>query len=129
MFDTYHSKECGSFNKSVTDLKWNCDGTYLAVGVTDKSVKIHSYESNNLKLIQTITCINSPTQICWHPTNLIRFAIISDERTIDIWDIKSQQAIIKITSSGGNINLSWSPDGKYIAQIILLLLKLVLVNY
>lgn len=115
MFDSYQSKESGSFNKSVSDLKWNCDGNYLAVGVTDKTVKIHSFESGNLKLIQSVPCLNSPTQICWHPTNPLRFAVISDDRTVDIWDVHAQQSVTKIASSGGNINLTWSPDGKYIA--------------
>ena len=109
-------RETALHTKQITDIKWNCDGSYLSAASYDKTVKIHSYESNSsIKLLQSIPCNVTPSQVCWHPNNSERFAIISDEKNVELWDVKGVSAVLKIPTLGGNIYISWSPDGKYLA--------------
>ena len=121
MFNSYSIRDISIHTKPLADVKWNCDGSLLATAGYDKNIKIHSLDnssssaSNILKLLQTITCTSTPTQLCWHPNNNNKFAIISDERNVEIWEVKGRHASMKINSLGGNINISWSIDGKYLA--------------
>lgn len=102
--------------KPVVDLKWNCDGSYLGSVSYDKSVKLYSLDSSGtLKLVQTIPCTVTPNNLCWHPTNEKRLAILTDDKNIEVWDIKGSAPSSKLVSLGSNINASWSPNGKYLA--------------
>ena len=116
MFQSHSVRETALHTKPITDIKWNCDGSYLSAASYDKTVKIHILESNgSIKMLQSIPCIATPSQICWHPNNPERFAIISDDKNVELWDVKGTSAVLKIPTLGGNINISWSPDGKYLA--------------
>lgn len=74
-------------------------------------------------------------QLCWDPTHPEHLATASADKTVKIWDARSTATfplllmIIIIVSfsfqdgkctstiktSGANINISWSPNGQYIA--------------
>jgi THO complex subunit 3 len=102
--------------KPVVDLKWNCDGSYLGSASYDKSVKLYSLDSSGvLKVVHTIACTVTPDSLCWHPTNPTRLAILTNEKNIEIWDVKATSPSSKLVSLGSNLNASWSPNGKYLA--------------
>ena len=119
MLQTYSVKDitaANSHSKPLTDVKWNCDGNYASTASYDKSVKIHLLESSgSLKTVHSISCTAAPAKVCWHPTNPVRFAIISDDKNLDIWDVRATNVTMKILTLGSNINMSWSPNGKYLA--------------
>ena len=117
MFNTYSVREFALHSKPISDLKWNCDGNLLGAAGSDKFVKIHILDSaGSLKLLQSIPCFYTPNALYWHPFNSSRFAVISDEKSIEIWDVRSgsQNATMKINGTGGHIHASWSPCGKYL---------------
>jgi THO complex subunit 3 len=44
-----------------------------------------------------------------------RFASISGEEELKLWDTRTNRPSATVRTGGGNINLSWSPDGRHIA--------------
>ena len=118
MFKSLVSVSPNLHSKAVNYLQWNSDGNYLgSVSIPEKTVKISQLDSKsmNAKVLHTVPCSNVPAAVCWHPTDPIRFAICGDDKTVDIWDVRASKAVSKIPTSGQNINMSWSPNGKNIA--------------
>ncbi|KAK9718815.1 hypothetical protein K7432_005197, partial [Basidiobolus ranarum] len=53
--------------------------------------------------------------LCWDPTHPDRLATASIDKTVRIWDARAGKCTYTIQTTGENINICWSPDGKYIA--------------
>ena len=104
---SYHQKPVGT-------MQWSCDGTYLGSSSSDKQVKIGQLDSTGLRPVHTIPSLTSITQIVWHPTEPSRFCIAGDDKAIELWDVRASRAASKITTLGSNLNVAWSPDGKYL---------------
>jgi WD40 repeat protein len=102
--------------KQVNIARWNSDGLYLGSSSSDKQVKIGQLEgSGTLRQVQTIPMITNVTQIVWHPTETGRFCVAGDDKAIELWDVRASRATSKIQTLSSNLNVSWSPDGKYLA--------------
>eukprot|EP00981_Chlorochromonas_danica_P008617 scaffold2240_cov172-Ochromonas_danica.AAC.7 len=54
-------------------------------------------------------------QVCWHPSEANRFALCSDDKVVEFWDMRGSKPSMKISALGGHINMSWSPSGHYLA--------------
>ena len=105
---TYHTG-------SVTDLKWNCDGTFLGSVSTDKTLKIAAVEKNGSPRVVQSIVDTLYTCIAWHPTQSNCFALGgSDENELELWDVRAQKARVKIVCPAGAMNMAWSPDGNKI---------------
>lgn len=50
----------------------------------------------------------------WDPTNPERLVTASTDSTVRFWDIRQGKATQVIQTTGQNINLTISPDGKYV---------------
>ena len=102
--------------KPISDLKWNVDGDFLATVSKDKTTKISALKSDgSLKLVHTVPSSLMPLKIAWHPTTTNCFAVAGDDTNIDLWDVRAPRATARLPSLGNNINISWSPDGRYLA--------------
>lgn len=100
----------------VVDLSWNCDGTLLGSTSRDKNTKICQMdEDNTLKLIHTIPSKSNVMKIVFHPSNPSQFAIAGEDQKVDVWDVRASKPKMRLTTLGSNINMSWSPNGDYIA--------------
>lgn len=53
-------------------------------------------------------------QLRWDPTNPERLVTASTDSTVRFWDIRQGKATQTIQTTGQNINLTISPDGKYV---------------
>lgn len=97
-YSSYQIKDVSGFSKMLFHLKWNTDGSYLASICGDRTVRINSLEENsgNLSAIQTIPTQVLMTQVSWNPKNNSRLAICSDDKLVELWDVR------------GNISLNTS---------------------
>lgn len=105
-----------SFSVSRIDsLRWNCDGLHLASSSTDKQVKVGQLDpTGTLRTVHTIPSLTAVKSIVWHPTEPGRFCVVGDDKSIDLWDVRASRPASRIATLGGNLNVSWSPDGKYL---------------
>lgn len=102
--------------KPFSDARWNCDGSYIGTASLDKNVKIGQLElTGNIRSVHSVPCSGSIAQVCWHPLDPNRYAIVGSDKTMEVWDIRATRPTSKLTTLGNNINASWSPDGQYIA--------------
>eukprot|EP00105_Crassostrea_gigas_P034458 XP_019918606.1 PREDICTED: THO complex subunit 3-like [Crassostrea gigas] len=58
---------------------------------------------------------DSVDQLCWHPKNLDQLVTASGDKTIRIWDARTNRSVATVNTKGENINICWSPDGSIIA--------------
>ena len=58
---------------------------------------------------------DSVDQLCWHPANNDLFATASGDKSVRIWDCRTQKCVSVVNTKGENINISWSPNGAHIA--------------
>lgn len=54
-------------------------------------------------------------QLTWHSSNPDLVATASGDKTVRIWDTRSQKSVSTINTKGENINITWSSDGSTIA--------------
>lgn len=88
----------------------------LRLGSFDKTVVIFSL--NQDKLIKDYTLkghTGSVDQLCWHPTHPYQLCTASLDRTVRVWDVRSNRPTATINTKGENINICWSPNGQTIA--------------
>lgn len=97
-------------------FQWNLDGSFLASGSYDKSCKIASFDpQGGLKVCHVVNCSSPPSQVSWHPVERNRFALGGDDVSIDLWDVRAPKAALRLSSLGHNLQMSWSPNGKFLA--------------
>jgi len=115
-WDHHSFQDIGYHSGAIYDVQWNCDGTYLASACADKTVKIAALDAKNgtVRMVQTCTGMTSPRQVCWHPTESSTFAIAGEDKIVELWEVRDQKPKARISTGGGNINISWSPSGKHI---------------
>ncbi|XP_014214100.1 THO complex subunit 3 [Copidosoma floridanum] len=116
-FKTHNKvREQQSHTAKVHSVGWNCDGKFLASGSFDKCVCIFSLSPDRLKLETTFRGHGgSVDQLCWHASNPELLSTASGDKTVRIWDTRTQKCTANISTKGENINISWSPDGNTIA--------------
>ncbi|ODM93044.1 THO complex subunit 3 [Orchesella cincta] len=109
-------KEYGGHSHKIHTLDWNADGRRLASGSFDKTVCI--FQMDRDKLSKEVTFkghTDSVDQLCWHAKHPDLLATASGDKTVRIWDARIQKTTEVFTTKGENINITWSPDGNFIA--------------
>ncbi|XP_077287861.1 THO complex 3 homolog tex [Arctopsyche grandis] len=109
-------RELTGHTSKVHSVGWACDGRRLASGSFDKSVAIFALERarlSNEHLFKGHT--GSVDQLCWHASHPDLLSTASGDKTVRIWDARSQKCAATINTKGENINIAWSPDGNTIA--------------
>lgn len=109
-------KDIPAHASKVHSVDWNCDGKRLASGSFDRSVSIFSLDRDRLSKEHTFKGHgDSVDQLCWHPGNADQLATASLDKTVRIWDARTQKCAATVPTKGENINICWSPDGQTIA--------------
>jgi len=111
------SREYKGHRQKVHTVGWNNDGKKLASGSVDQTARIWNVErsSSHRDCIELKGHSDSVDQLCWDPTHSEYLATASADKTVRIWDSRAGKSTHVIQTSGENINICWSPDGKQIA--------------
>lgn len=98
-------------------LAWSADGKHLLSLFTDNAIKTMEYtQPNALKVISSITPSSPIRHACFNPVDSQKFVLVGEEKQIEIWDVRQLRVTSKVPCSmGSNLDVVWSPDGKYIA--------------
>jgi WD40 repeat protein len=90
MFSKFSLRDVPGYSKALYCTKWNKEGSHLAAISGDRSVKISSFNpgNSNLEIISTLPTSYTMSQLCWHPYESNRLALCSDDKSIEIWDIR-----------------------------------------
>ncbi|KAI5730532.1 hypothetical protein M8J76_014714 [Diaphorina citri] len=116
-FNTHNDiKEYQAHGSKVHSVAWSCDGRRLASGSFDKSVAIFALDKKGdlNKEVVYRGHTGSVDQLCWHATNPDLLSTASGDKTVRIWDARTQKSQI-IATKGENINITWAPNGNTIA--------------
>jgi WD40 repeat protein len=92
MFSKFSLRDIPGYNKALYCTKWNKEGSHLGAISGDRSVKISSFNpgSSSLEIISTLPTSCTMSQLCWHPYESNRLALCSDDKSIEIWDIRGE---------------------------------------
>ncbi|CAK4151658.1 unnamed protein product [Aphanomyces euteiches] len=107
--------EISGHPKKSFALGWSQDGTWLASGSTDKTLRIWDVETTTYVEGQGHT--DSISQLTWDPTSTQHLATAGQDKTVRIWDARSTKATSTIQLSSSVMNVAYSHDGKYIAAL------------
>ncbi|KNC97001.1 uncharacterized protein SPPG_07817 [Spizellomyces punctatus DAOM BR117] len=123
VFASAHTRELRGHKQKVLTVGWNNDGRKLASGSADQTARVYtSVERTSSKdAIELKAHTGDVDQLCWDPTHPDRLATASLDSSIMIWDIRTADKTRthpyarKVSTTGENINICWSPDGRHIA--------------
>lgn len=119
VFNTVHIRDVTGHSKSLYHVAWNCDGQYLSVIGGDKNVHIMQLQTQpnalpTLKIVQSIPTTTTMAKASWHPQQSNRLCFCGDDKYVEVWDVGNSKPALRLSSLGGNLNLSWSRDGQYL---------------
>ncbi|KAJ3020855.1 hypothetical protein HKX48_000085 [Thoreauomyces humboldtii] len=122
-FAAAQTKELKAHKQKVLTVGWSCDGKKLGSGSADQTARVWTnVERTSAKdALELKSHTGDVDQLCWDPTHPERLATASLDSSIIMWDLraadktKSAPFIRKVQTTGENINLCWSPDGRNIA--------------
>ena len=103
--------------KRVSSVSWHPDGTKLASGSTDCTVRIWDMTLDSSECIAICRghtdCVNT---VQWNPSGT-KLASGTDDRTIRIWDIVTWKCLrIPQDHTRFVLSIGWHPSGKWIAS-------------
>lgn len=118
MFLRHSYKDITIYTKSVYQVAWSCEGTYLGVVSSEKCINISQLSTvksaYNLQIIHSIPTSSAVSKLAWHPTDDSRLVFCGDDKMVEVWDVRAAKAAVKLPSLGNNLNLAWNNDGSYI---------------
>lgn len=117
-FSRTTTRDLSGHTQKVHCVAWNGSGDTLASGSVDHTARLWRLDArgNGSALCELRGHTDAVDQLCWDPTNNNCLATASGDKTVRVWDSRSgPRQTHALQTSGENINISWSPDGKYIA--------------
>ncbi|KAI8586367.1 WD40-repeat-containing domain protein [Geranomyces variabilis] len=118
-----HTRELRGHKQKVLTVGWSADGKKLCSGSADQTARVWTNieRTSNRDALELKAHTGEVDQLCWDPTDPERLATASLDSSVIMWDLRSADRsktapyIRKVQTSGENINLCWSPDGRNIA--------------
>jgi THO complex subunit 3 len=116
-FSTTHNatKEIRGHKNKVIWLAWNSKGK-LASGSSDNTARVWNISGSSTRGREAeLTGHTGVVNIVqFDPTNPNTLATASTDKSVRLWDLRTNKSTHKISTVGENINLSWRPDGVHI---------------
>uniref|UniRef100_A0A1I8FNM3 WD_REPEATS_REGION domain-containing protein n=1 Tax=Macrostomum lignano TaxID=282301 RepID=A0A1I8FNM3_9PLAT len=106
------SREYNSYSGKIHTLKWSSDGSRLATGSVDRVVNLFSLDSGRLSKDVTF---KGHTGTVLEPAPPSLLATASSDKSLRLWDARTQHSVATLVLRGENINVTWSPNGECIA--------------
>lgn len=107
--------------RQVFCLAWSSDGTRLATGSQDHSIKLWTVGGDGgVDAVRAEAELKGHTEAVmymrWHPINSDRLASTSsNERCVRFWDARVGKNTATLSTPGHNLYLAWTGDGNYMA--------------
>ncbi|KAG7402334.1 THO complex subunit 3 [Phytophthora boehmeriae] len=105
--------ELGGHSRKVFALGFNCDGSRLASGSQDRSIRIWD-PSSDRELMELRGHSDGISSLAWDPTTPHRLASTASDKTVRFWDVKTGRIINSVSLSSDAMNVAYSRDGKYV---------------
>ena len=100
-------------DKGVWSLAWSHDGSQIASGSTDHTMKIWDVASKTLQW--SVPTRSSVTSLDWSPDGKLLASCI-DKRAVQLWDVVQHKPVHELpASTGREMEVAWRPDGSTLA--------------
>jgi WD40 repeat protein len=100
-------------DRPVWSLAWSPDGSQIASGSTDHTMKIWDVASKTLQW--SVPTPQNVTSLDWSPDGKLLAAGI-DMRAVQLWDVALQKLVHELpASTGREMEVAWHPDGSTLA--------------
>ncbi|CAI5704263.1 unnamed protein product [Peronospora effusa] len=105
--------ELSGHSRKVYALGFNCNGSMLASGSNDRSIRIWNPVTER-ELMELRGHSESILSLMWDPTTPPRLASTGADKTVRFWDTKTGRIVNSISLPSDAVNIAYSHDAKYV---------------
>ncbi|RQM18069.1 hypothetical protein DD237_000412 [Peronospora effusa] len=105
--------ELSGHSRKVYALGFNCNGSMLASGSNDRSIRIWNPVTER-ELMELRGHSESILSLMWDPTTPHRLASTGADKTVRFWDTKTGRIVNSISLPSDAVNIAYSHDAKYV---------------
>ncbi|OWZ24757.1 hypothetical protein PHMEG_000111 [Phytophthora megakarya] len=105
--------ELDGHSRKVYALGFNCDGSMLASGSNDRSIRIWDPVTTR-ELGELRGHSDSVLSLAWDPTTPHRLASTGSDKTVRFWDAKTSRIVNSVSLPSDAVNIAYSHDAKFV---------------
>ncbi|KAI9921789.1 hypothetical protein PsorP6_002069 [Peronosclerospora sorghi] len=105
--------ELDGHSRKVYALGFNCDGSKIASGSNDRSIRIWNPLTER-ELMELRGHSDSILSLAWDPTDPQRLASTGADKTVRFWDAKIGRNVNSVSLPSDAVNIAFNHDAKYV---------------